>query len=127
MKTHLKIYKLLRLIMDSPVSKYNTRSKTKKDEEENRKLKNDESSDDSYDSDLDSDYDDEVGMDEDEGMDRLEFRKFLNRIFPSKHLQDTIKQGDKLISNEDADSDADSENEQDKKKDKKKNKKDKKD
>ena len=126
MKTHLKIYKLITIIMDSPVSKYNTRSKSKKDEEEKRKLKNDESSDDSYDSDLDSDYDDEVGMDEDEGMDRLEFRKFLNRIFPSKHLQNSIIKGEELFGKKDDEDDEDNEDAQNDEDDKESDKKDKK-
>ena len=62
----------------------------KKREELNKKKKRNESSD-------SSDNDDEtVYSTEEEEMDVHEYRKFLKKIFPSKHLDKKIKDGDKL-------------------------------
>ena len=58
----------------------------------NRKRCNEESS--SSDDDCESDDDDT----EDEELNVHEYRKALNEIFPSKHLRNKIKAGDKLIS-----------------------------
>jgi ATP-dependent Lon protease len=57
----------------------------------NRKKCNEESSSDS------SDDDEEEEEDEDEEIDVHEYRKLLHDIFPSKHLKNKIRSGDKLI------------------------------
>jgi len=75
---------------------YRTRSNSMN---EDRKLKNGEESDSSSDEDLvsthsDSDNDSEEweeGDEEEEEMDMQEYRKFLNKIFPSKFLKEKIK------------------------------------
>ena len=62
-------------------------NKSKKREEEAKKKKNSESSDDDT-----SFYTD----DDDDEMDVHEYRKFLKKMFPSKHLDKKIKAGEKL-------------------------------
>ena len=62
-------------------------NKSKKREEEAKKKKNSESSDDDN-----SFYTD----DDDDEMDVHEYRKFLKKMFPSKHLDKKIKAGEKL-------------------------------
>lgn len=63
----------------------------------------------------DSDSDDNDGSDsEKEEMDMHEYRKFISKIFPSKHINDKIKAGEKLkkvIDEEDDDEDEDWETE----------------
>jgi ATP-dependent Lon protease len=74
--------------------------------------------------DSDSDHDEESGDDDDE-MDIHEFRKYVQKIFPSKHLDNKIKAGEKLKKLADIDDDDDEEEEEDEKP-KKKSKKSKK-
>ena len=69
----------------------------------------------------DSDSDSNDGSDtENDEMDVHEYRKFLSKIFPSKHLSKKIKAGDKLKKNVESDSEED---EEDNKKKSKKTKK----
>jgi len=99
--------------------KENNRNK-KREEELKKKKINEESSDDesSY-----TDDDDE----EEEGMDAHEYRKLLKKIFPSKHLDNKIKAGERLKKylkkgkEEEEDEEEDEEEEKYKKKSKKKN------
>ena len=79
-----------------------TSTKDKKKEEKNHRRKSNEDTDsgeDEFDSDYDEEddeeYEDEDEEEEDE-MDVNEYRKFLSKIFPSKHLNEKIKNGDKL-------------------------------
>jgi hypothetical protein len=62
----------------------------KKREELNKKKKRNSNSDD------DSNSSDELSDEYDEGMDVHEFRKYVQKIFPSKHLDKKIKAGEKL-------------------------------
>jgi ATP-dependent Lon protease len=55
-----------------------------------------ESSDSESNSNSESDSSYHPGDSEDEGFDRHEYRKFLAKIFPSKHLNNKIKAGEKL-------------------------------
>ena len=70
------------------MSKKETTKSKRRDEECRKKKKNDESSDDDN-----SFYTDD---DEEEEIDVHEYRKFLKKIFPSKHLDKKIKAGEKL-------------------------------
>ena len=84
---------------DSPQMKKSKMDKkksvSKKQEELKNRKKKDESSDDD-----DSSYEDEENDDEEEGeMNSHEYRKFLQKIFPSKNLSDKIAAGDKLKKN----------------------------
>lgn len=83
---------------DQTQHKYNLRSKDKDMSDDKSKSKKDvkkcdSSDDDSYNSSSDSEYNDEEEM---EVMDEHEYRKFLSKIFPSKHLTDTVKTGEKV-------------------------------
>ena len=71
--------------------------KSKKQEEMNMKKKKNQESDSDNDSIIcsDSDVDDE--------MDVQEYRKFISKIFPSKHINNKIKAGNKLKKTLDAD------------------------
>ena len=70
---------------------------------------------------VESDSDSNDGSDtESDEMDVHEYRKFLSKIFPSKHLSKKIKEGDKLKKNVESDSEED---EEDNKKRSKKTKK----
>jgi ATP-dependent Lon protease len=71
--------------------KMNKRSKKEEEKQRNRKNNNDSDSD-------DGDYE---SSDE---MDVHEYRKFLSKIFPSKHLSKKIKAGDKLKKSVESDS-----------------------
>ena len=81
--------------------------KNKKIDEKKRVRKNnnsdddpDEDDDDYYDDDdsdsyiSDSDYD--MDISDDDEMDILEYRKFISKIFPSKHMNNKVKAGEKL-------------------------------
>jgi hypothetical protein len=95
-------------------------NKNKKVDEKNRKKKNNESSED--DSGDQSYYPSEESEVEEE-MDSHEYRKFLQKIFPSKYLDNKIKAGDKVkkaISlEEDESSDSETSNNKNKNKNKK--------
>ena len=79
-------------------------SKSKRREEEARKKKkNEESSDDN------SFYTDD---DEEDEMDVHEYRKFLKKMFPSKHLDKKIKAGEKLKKTLEEESDSEEEEEE---------------
>ena len=67
--------------------------KSKKQEEMNMKKKKNQDSDSDNDSNICSDSDDG-----DDGMDVQEYRKFISKIFPSKHINNKIKAGNKLKS-----------------------------
>ena len=72
---------------------------------------------------IDSDSDDhEESEDEDDEMDMHEFRKYVQKIFPSKHLDNKIKAGEKLKKLADIDT-SDEEEEEEEEKPKKKGKK----
>jgi ATP-dependent Lon protease len=90
-------------------------SRTKKNEEVNRKKKNNETS--------DSDNDSFIASESEEEMNTHEYRKFLSKIFPSKHLSKVIKAGEKLKGKLDV---SDDESDQDEELIKKKTKKTKK-
>ena len=70
----------------------NGKSKDRKREEITRRRKSNESSDDDEDGDEYSSCSD----DEEDEMDVHEYRKFISKIFPSKHLNQKIKSGEKL-------------------------------
>ena len=80
------------------------KNKNKKQEEKNRKKKNNESSDDESFYDDDQEEDDEDDEDdesyhpneEEDELDPQEYRKFLQKIFPSKYLDNKINAGEKL-------------------------------
>jgi len=78
-----------------------TSTKDKKKEEKNHRHKSNEDTD-SDEDEFDSDYDeeeeeeDEDEEEEEDEMDVNEYRKFLSKIFPSKNLNEKIKNGDKL-------------------------------
>ena len=57
----------------------------------------DEDEDDDDDDEDDEEYDPEA--DEDESIDSHEYRRFLKKMFPSKHLDKTVKLGDKIKKN----------------------------
>ena len=61
----------------------------------------------------DNSEDDSEDEEEEEDMDVHEYRKFLNKIFPSKHLNNKIKSGEKVrkIVNEESESESESESE----------------
>ena len=66
---------------------------TKRDQLASKKKQNAQSDDDSdFDDDRSSDFED----DEEVEMDEHEYRKFLSKIFPSKHLNEKIKAGEKM-------------------------------
>ena len=68
----------------------------------NTKKKINQDSDSDNDSNICSDSDDG-----DDGMDVQEYRKFISKIFPSKHINNKIKAGNKLKKALDADDDYD--------------------
>ena len=71
----------------------NKQNKSKKQEEKMKKKKTNESSDD----DDETYYPSEESEGEEDGeMDAHEYRKFLQKIFPSKYLDKKIKSGDNL-------------------------------
>jgi len=69
--------------------------RSKRIDELNRKKKNNQDSD-SSDSENSNSSDTENDENNEEEMDTHEYRKFLSKIFPSKHLNQKIKAGDKL-------------------------------
>ena len=98
----------------------NGKSKDRKREEITRRRKSNESSDDDEDGDEYSSCSD----DEEDEMDVHEYRKFISKIFPSKHLNQKIKSGEKLkkvLDNESSEEDDESEEEETKKSKKSKN------
>ena len=70
------------------MSKKESIKSKRREEEARKKKKNEESSDDDNSFYTDDDDDDE--------MDVHEYRKFLKKMFPSKHLDKKIKAGEKL-------------------------------
>jgi len=69
---------------------------------------------------VDSDSDSNDGSDtESDEMDVHEYRKFLSKIFPSKHLSKKIKAGDKVKKNVESDSEEENDNKKKSKKTKK--------
>ena len=87
----------------------NKQNKSKKQDEKNKKKKINESSDDddeTYYPSEDSEYQQEDGEEE---MDSHEYRKFLQKIFPSKYLDKKIKAGDKFKKTLEYDDESDSE------------------
>ena len=89
----------------SKMSKKEINKNKKREECNKKKKKNEESSDD------ESVYTDE---DEEDEMDVHEYRKFLKNMFPSKHLDNKIKAGERLkkyIKQEDADEEEEDEEE----------------
>jgi len=72
----------------SKMSKKETKNAKRREEEPRKKKRNEESSDDDN-----SFYTDDESENE---MDVQEYRKFLKKIFPSKHLDKKIKAGDRL-------------------------------
>ena len=108
------------------------KSKASKREELLRKQKKHEQSDSDSDSDnsSDSDYDSECSGDEE--MDVHEYRKFLNKIFPSKHMSKKVAEGEKQkkkkkIVVSDSDTESEEEEEEPRKKSKKLKRKSRKD
>ena len=102
----------------------NKKSNNKSTDRSYNKKRNESSDDDDDDdSDYDSDYDDE---DDDGEMDEHEYRKFLQKIFPSKNMNEKIKAGERVKklkhqiesddSDEEDDDDEDDECEQQRKK-----------
>jgi ATP-dependent Lon protease len=69
------------------VKKEQNKASRKKDEAIRRRKNNEESSDDGEPNSSDSESDE---------MDQHEYRKFLSKMFPSKHINDKVKAGDKL-------------------------------
>ena len=85
----------------SKLSKKTDNSKNKKrnessDEESDIELDSDSewSTEDEEDEDNDEDFDPEE--DDNDSMDSHEYRRFLNKMFPSKHLEKAVKLGDKI-------------------------------
>jgi len=72
----------------SKLSKKEQIKRSKKQEELNKKKKKVENS--------DSDNNDDISETESEEMDVHEFRKYVQKIFPSKHLDNKIKAGEKV-------------------------------
>jgi len=84
------------MVRDQKMTKREQFKQHKKRDElkKNRKSHKDSSSDD------DDDYDyDEEDEDEEEELDIHEYRKFLGKLFPSKHMDKKIKMGEKLKKN----------------------------
>jgi ATP-dependent Lon protease len=69
------------------VKKEQNKASKKRDEAIRRRKNNEESSDDGEPNSSDSESDE---------MDQHEYRKFLSKMFPSKHINDKVKAGDKL-------------------------------
>ena len=69
------------------VKKEQNKASRKKDEAIRRRKNNEESSDDGEPNSSDSESDE---------MDQHEYRKFLSKMFPSKHINDKVKAGEKL-------------------------------
>uniref|UniRef100_A0A6C0E3F4 ATPase AAA-type core domain-containing protein n=1 Tax=viral metagenome TaxID=1070528 RepID=A0A6C0E3F4_9ZZZZ len=85
----------------SKLSKKTDNSKNKKrnessDEESDIELDSDSewSTEDEEDEDNDEDFDPEE--DDNDSMDSREYRRFLNKMFPSKHMEKAVKLGDKI-------------------------------
>ena len=64
--------------------------KAKKSDDRRRKQIEDDSSDNS------SDYNSDETEEDDDEIDQHEYRKFLSKMFPSKHINDKVKAGEKL-------------------------------
>jgi len=86
-----------------------SKTKPSKNSDKSKNRKRDESSDEESDIELDSnsewstDDEDEEEYDpeddEEESIDSHEYRKFLKKMFPSKHLEKTVKLGEKIKNN----------------------------
>ena len=111
---------------ESKTKTKNGKSKDRKREETTRRRKSNEESDDDEDDysscSEDDDEDDEDEDDEDGEMDVHEYRKFISKIFPSKHLNQKIKSGEKLKKVLDNESSEDEESEEEETKKSKKSK-----
>ena len=70
----------------SKISKKELNKRSKKEDEKTRNKKRNE----------ESDSDNDMSDSEDEEINVHEYRKFLSKIFPSKHLNKKIKDGEKL-------------------------------
>jgi len=77
---------------DQKMTKREQTKKSKKQDELARNRKSHKDSDDDDDNEDDYDYDEE----EEDEMDVHEYRKFLSRMFPSKHMDKKIKMGEKI-------------------------------
>jgi len=81
---------------DSPQMKKSKMDKKKSVSKKQEELKNRKKKAESSDDDDDSSYDEEEEDDQEGEMDTHEYRKFLQKIFPSKNLSDKIAAGDRL-------------------------------
>jgi len=91
----------------SKMSKKELNKRSKKEEDKSRNKKRNE----------ESDSDNGISDSEDEEINVHEYRKFLSKIFPSKHLNKKIKDGEKLkkcIDEEEWETDSDEESEEEK-------------
>jgi len=73
----------------------NKKRQNKRQEEASRKKKKDESSDDEEDYIIESDDEDDE-EDEEDIMDELEYKKFLKKMFPSKHMDKQVNSAKRL-------------------------------
>ena len=75
---------------DDKNNKNADRKKAKKSDDRRRKQIEDDSSDNS------SEFNSESESSEDEEIDQQQYRKFLSKMFPSKHINDKVKAGERL-------------------------------
>jgi len=75
---------------DKRNDKKSDRKKAKKSDDRRRKQIEDDSSDNS------SEFNSESESSEDEEIDQQQYRKFLSKMFPSKHINDKVKAGERL-------------------------------
>ena len=75
---------------DDKNNKNADRKKAKKSDDRRRKQIEDDSSDNS------SEFNSESESSEDEEIDQHQYRKFLSKMFPSKHINDKVKAGERL-------------------------------
>ena len=106
----------------SKISKKESNKQTKLQELAKKKKKYVNSDSDSNGDDEDSDSDDENSEEEKDKMDVHEFRKYIKKIFPSKHMDKKIKAGDKLKKKLKEVIESDDESEEEKEKENKKKK-----
>lgn len=79
---------------NSKCVKSSNKNDKKREELNSKKKRNESSSSESdYSSNSDSDYDSEIDNCE---MDNHEYKKFLNKLFPSKHMKEKIKSSEKM-------------------------------
>ena len=93
----------------------NKKRQNKRQEEASRKKKKDESSDDEDYIIIESDEDEDDEEDEEDIMDELEYKKFLKKMFPSKHMDKQVNAGKRLkkVLREEEAEDEDEEDEED--------------